>query len=186
MLKEDRLYFYEAEQYLRRNNMKRLIQFVIVSTFLLFAGITMANIQIVELINSKSSIQVGESFSVTAKYTTPSNNGAFGVGIRVHYDSNKLKFIGFKNSFAIGKVVQDNTPKDDTKQDYDHSTATDKYVVIAWGSTVNFWPNMPTPIDLSNLIFEAITSGETEILVSFSDVSEGYDSQAGSIAVLVE
>ena len=167
--------------------MKRLIQMAIVSTFILIAGITLANnIQIVELINNNTSIHVGEQFAVTTKYTTPLNEGSFGVGIRIHYDSTKLKFVGFKDTFAIGKILEDSIPKDDSKNDFDQSTDTDKYVVIAWGSTANYWPNMPTPVDLTDIMFESIASGTTEINVSFSEASNGYKTHAGTIAISVE
>jgi len=158
-----------------------------ISATVIFSAFTFAeNTQIVSLKSSKTNITAGQKFSVTAEYDTNEDAGSFGLGLRIHYDSTKVKFVGYKDSFLIGKILEDIVAKDDTKNDYDLSTETDKYIVIAWVSTADFWPNMPTPIKLSELLFEAIAPGSTSINASFSSVSSGFKSQSKSADIIIQ
>jgi len=167
----------------------RMLKYIMlfISSTIIFSNYTFAeNTQIVDLKPSTSNVSVGQKFSVTAEYNTQEDAGSFGLGLRIHFDSTKVKFVGFKDSFLLGKIVEDVVAKDDTRDDYDLSTATDKFVVIAWVATADFWPNMPTPIKLSDLLFEAITSGNTSINASFSSVSSGFKSQANSADIIIK
>jgi hypothetical protein len=159
---------------------------ILLATFV-FASFAFAEkTQIVNLTNTDKNITVGQKFTVTANYDTQSDEGSFGLGVRIHFDSNKVKFIGFKDSFIIGKTLEDTVAKDDTRSDFDQSTVTDKYVVIGWSATADFWPNMPTPVKLSDLLFEAIAPGGTQINVSFSSISSGYQSQANNVLIDIQ
>jgi len=157
----------------------------------LFVTLSFAQkVQLISLHSNETNVLVGQKIVITANYDVQADEnidtGALGLGLRVHFDSNKLKFVGYKNSFIIGKTVEDATINDDLKKDLDQSTATDKYVLIAWSSTAAFWPNMPTPVKLTDLVFEAIAPGSATVNVSFSSVSSGFEAKAESLVLDIQ
>ena len=141
--------------------------------------------QIVSLVSAEMPVYLSEPVNIEVNYSTTDLGKAFGIEIRLHYDSSKLEFIQFDNEDQnpIPTLI-DPQPKDDTS-DYDNDANTDQFVLISWGKTTENVPYTELPIKLVDLVFNAIGLGQANINVSISDVSEGYAGKAENTSVII-
>jgi hypothetical protein len=99
-----------------------------------------------------------------------------GLGLRVHFNSNAVESIAFKNIFDVDMVAFDHTPLADT-EDFDKNPATDKFLNVAWMNLDGLWPaGQRLPLDLSTVAIELKAGGDSLILnVSASSAAAGYE-----------
>jgi hypothetical protein len=141
------------------------------------------------VIPSESQLAVtaaGDSFSFDVDYSTASPLDATltGLGLRMHFDSDRLELQNISN--VLGKnFVQQQGPLNDTS-DFDGDAETDKYVLFAWSDPFGGnWPGA-LPATLFSPTFEAtsgFTSGETRINFSASSTAAGFSFDGTTVVV---
>ncbi|ETR66637.1 MAG: hypothetical protein OMM_05555 [Candidatus Magnetoglobus multicellularis str. Araruama] len=114
--------------------------------------------------------------TITANYSTSDNAKTRGIGVRFHYDTSKLMFMGF-HSVSLTPSVIEQTPLDDIG-DYDNDPSTDKYLLLQWSSPKMDWPENVMALKLADLNFIPQSSGQGNINISFLEVSYGYVGQS--------
>jgi len=81
----------------------------------------------------------GETLDFELRYgTDPATAELTGLGLRLHWDSNRVSFGGF-NPIANQALLGVGTPQPDTR-DFDANPATDRFVVVAWADPAAGWP----------------------------------------------
>ena len=142
--------------------------------------------QIVSVSNSPSAV-VGGQVSLNISYDVSTGDNALsGLGLRVHYDSATLEFIGMNNVLTTDIFI-DNFISEADANDFDGDAVTDRFVSIAWASIASGgWPKTDLPSDLFTINFSVMDSVSTETTpfttVNFSKTSSasGYEFVAPS------
>ena len=119
----------------------------------------------------------GETFSLSVMYNVSDGYTALaGVGIRIHYDSDKLEYFRSENVMAFGLL---STPleKDDINNS-DSDSKTDRMIIFCWADMDSNrdvrWPNEPLPIKLVDIFFKVSNDTlESSSSINFSFIS--YD-----------
>ncbi len=105
---------------------------------------------------SRTSItaSAGESFDLTVVYTADSETLP-GLGLKMFFDAEKLKFQGFKAAFSQGKLATDLQPKNSATMDHsDGDAATSFFINQAWILVDGQWPGEGRlPLDLYTVSF---------------------------------
>jgi len=120
-------------------------------------------------------IAPGASFDVNIEYTTSDNNSELsGLGLRIHYDSKKLKWLGLTNVLKDGYKGEDLEPKDDI-ENYDNDLLTDKRIQISWMDIGRKWTGSNLPERLFAAQFLVLNTPENyeniESMIRFSSSS---------------
>lgn len=144
--------------------------------------------QEVQLIPSKSTLALSESFYVTVRYNvSDADNTLTGIGLRIYYDSTKLIFNNFCDVFG-NPVGMDTSPQDDTGNT-DNDSTTNKYLGIAWADFGGNWPNQTLPLDTARVNFTVISTappGDCTMNVSYSSKASGYGFTPTNTSVTIE
>jgi len=128
----------------------------------------------------------GSSFTLDVQYQPTTGDGTTpddtltGLGVRIHYDSTKLTWNSFSNVLQTSIFAQDDTPQDDTVNDFDNDPSTDKFLTVAWTDFSGNWPGAGTsfPLTLFTVSFtadEGLVDGDTSsINFSSSSTAAGF------------
>ncbi len=126
----------------------------------------------------------GDTVVVSAKYTTadPVDATLSGLGLRVHFDSTALSFVGFENLFQtalqpFGQVVEQDTA------DFDNDAATDSFIATSWADFNQNFPGAETQL-LYDLLFTSIGGSDATVNFSVSSVAAGRTFVGESFAVV--
>ena len=143
-----------------------------------------ANYQVVEPAPATVAAAPGETAVVAARYDTSDANPALtGLGLRLHFTSSALRWVGFDRLLPDGLMAADAQPVADTA-DYDGDPATDAYVAVAWVSVVGQWP-AAVPTDLLAARFEVVGPTPSRVNFSASSTAAGYTFQSNSAVIAV-
>jgi len=137
--------------------------------------------QIIMPDSAEKSVSVGQEFGVNISYDVSDKNSSLtGLGLRIHYDSSALEFMGLSNVLSLNKIGESASPQDDSKN-ADNDGNTDKVLLISWVDISGSWPGS-LPSDLVTVNFKAKKASET--LINFTaDTAAGYSLQAQSVKV---
>ena len=98
-----------------------------------------------------------------------------GVGVRLHFDSRRLKFLGFESVLGQGLLGQDEQPAADLKN-ADRDPGTDKFVQAAWVDVSGDWPRgiaLPAQLLTARFLVVGKSAGTTYVRVSSSGTAAG-------------
>jgi hypothetical protein len=140
--------------------------------------------QHVRLHSSTMTAELNKPITITANYSTSDIAKTRGVGLRFHYDSSKLMFMGFQ-SVSLTPSVIDQTSFDDIAND-DNDPSTDQYVILKWSSPKMDWPENVMALKLADLNFTAHSLGQGNINISFLELSNGYIGKAENVSIIVD
>jgi transposase-like protein len=174
----------------QKNKAAYRVLYVIAISLSLFAAcpslLWATKYQEIYLLPANLNQSVGSAFTLSVMYDVSDNNNALaGVGIRIHYDSSKLNYIGYA-SIAPNNV---NAPfeKAEAPQSTDSDASTDRIITIAWADTnQNPWPGENLPYALVDLEFQVktgLSASDTSINTGFISVAEGYSGQSENATV---
>lgn len=120
-------------------------------------------------------VAANQSFSADIDYSVsaPETTTEFGLGLRIHFDSNKLSFNQLSNVFATALQPIGNVQDD--VSDYDNNPDTDKYIVVAWVDSTGQWDGNATnpaqPLLTANFTANANFTDSTHIRFTASATS---------------
>jgi len=132
----------------------------------------------------------GSGFTLSAFYeVSDGDNMLTGLGVRFHFDSRNLQFMGYSNILQTGLISTGDQPGNDVLN-LDDDPETDKYVSIGWVSFTNppNWPGATLPLELAKLDFvvdEEALDGPTPVNVSFSRKAAGYTTSSTDATINV-
>lgn len=153
---------------------KYLMSAAVVAT-LGWSGTGLAAEQIVAPTPQSQAKSAGDAVSFTVSYSTanPNNPNLTGLGLRVHFNSSKVTYVGLTNLLQTG-LLGVGTPEADT-QDFDNDPLTDQFVLVAWVDFNGHWPGTePTQLFTANFTAAAGSFGSTNIRFSASSTAQGY------------
>ena len=133
--------------------------------------------QIITLSTPNPQLISEDPFLITVNYDTDTaDNTLSGVGLRIHFDSSELEFIGTDSFFPtnlFGSVT-------DAAEDIDDGDAnTDRYLTLSYVDFAARWPNTSLPQELAQLSFETLSAYDgSQVNVTFSSTASGYTGQA--------
>ena len=140
--------------------------------------------QVVEPTAATLAAAPGESVVVAARYHTSDANPALtGLGVRVHFNTSALRWVGFDHLLPTGLVAADAQPMADTA-DADGDPDTDAYVAVAWVSMAGQWPAV-LPSDLFAARFEVTGQTPTRVNFSASSTASGYAFRSDSAVIAI-
>jgi hypothetical protein len=133
----------------------------------------------------------GQSIRISLNYdTSDGDNQLLGIGIRVHYSSEILTFVGTENAVANHLYANGDGPYQD-ESDFDNDLSTDKYIIFGWSSLISNWPDVSLPASLVDVVFNAdlgiIDQTSITTPINFSKVSstESYNFGATNYTLTV-
>jgi beta-glucanase (GH16 family) len=134
--------------------------------------------QTVSVSNSPNAV-IGGQVSVEIAYNVSTNDNALtGLGLRVHYDSSVLEFIGINNLLATDNFINSNASEADN-EDFDGNPETDRFVLFAWASLFGSWPGTELPVNLLTINFTVNSSLDADA-VQFTSIDFSSNSNATS------
>jgi len=118
---------------------------------------------------------LGEDVLISVKYDTSDNNSNLtGLGLRMHYNSSELTFLGFDSLFETNNILAINLQD---SSNFDNDEFTDSYISLSWASAYLDWPgNLPK--ELFSARFEVADDEALEVSqINFSSISTavGYE-----------
>lgn len=129
----------------------------------------------------------GTPLDLSLDYDTSDGNSELtGLGVRMHWDSNRLRFSGLNRDDLFdytGMIAGMNAAcQDDTETDYDGDPCTDCSAQAAWVDVDGLWPGR-VPITLLTTRFTSrLEPGETTLIrFSRGGTALGYDFDAPSV-----
>lgn len=136
--------------------------------------------------NASLTVKEGQAIDLAFQYEssegTPSPAGLM---LKLHWDSSKLSFKELTEVLAVNHLGVSPVMMD--KQDADHNSDTDQYVVLSWLDHENVsWPsNVSLPAALFSASFEPVAggSGSTHVTLSSHFNSPGYTLQTQSVSI---
>ena len=150
----------------------------------IFAGYAWAadQVQTVSPGSVQMTVGAGQDFEVNLNYgVSDEDNSLSGLGLRIHYDSSALDWMGFSDVFPVSKIGQSVSPQDDSTN-ADNDAGTDKIVMISWAALSGNWPGSGLPLDLGSVNFKAKAGGNTVVNLTASTAA-GYGFQADPVGV---
>ncbi|KPA12506.1 hypothetical protein MHK_007286, partial [Candidatus Magnetomorum sp. HK-1] len=126
-----------------------------------------ASYQKVYLSPSDVNKSIGSELVVSVMYdVSDDNNKLAGVGVRFHYDSSKLEYLGHSNEFAFG-LMSSPLEKLEDPMKTDSDPETDRMIVTGWASIQqSSWPGQDLPVKLIDYTFKVksgIDSSDTSL-----------------------
>lgn len=111
-------------------------------------------------------------------YTTSDNNpNLTGIGFQLHFDANKLQWLGADNIYSDSLFDSSITPSNDVA-DGDSDASTTEYILTGWAGLQSQWPGEVLPVTLFTAKFkvnESLSLGDsTTIRFSPVDTADGY------------
>jgi hypothetical protein len=161
--------------------LKNLIQILVI--LMCASGTALGEDQIVSLFHAGgTAISEGDLVTINVQYTTSDTNNMLNtLGVRIHYDSSKLEYVGLKETFLTGIMVKNPLPQNEREVDSDGDEATDKIIILSYFSIAGDWPDAALPLKLGNLVFKV--KGDTTINVTKVSVNNGYGFQGNGTAI---
>jgi hypothetical protein len=161
--------------------LKNLIQILVI--LMCASGTALGEDQIVSLFHAgNTAISEGDLVTINVQYTTSDTNNMLNtLGVRIHYDSSKLEYVGLKEAFLNGIMVKNPLPQNEREGDSDGDETTDKVIIMSYYSIAGDWPYTALPLKLGNLVFKA--KGDTTINVTKVSVNNGYGFQANGTGI---
>jgi len=153
-----------------------------------------AEFQSITLQTDISSLKPLDQFTITVQYDVSDKKNTTGLGIAIHFDSEKINISDndISNVFAYGKsgkpLISDESKIENLKE---NDPNTDKAVIFFWSVlSGGNWPivsdSVSLPLNLANLKFTALKKFDmTTINVSYTTLAIGYDFKSTSITVPV-
>ena len=137
--------------------------------------------QIITLSTPNPQLTSEDQFLITVNYNTDTaDNTLSGIGLRIHFDSSELQFIGTDSLFStsiFGSVT-------DVTEDVDDGDAnTDRYITLRYADFLAAnWPNTDLPQELAQLRFAALPDYDgSQVNVTFSSTATGYTGQSAPL-----
>ncbi len=132
----------------------------------------------------------GDIATITVSYSTSDDNQElFGLGLRVHFDSAKLTWLGFDNVLQHGLISQDLQPVPDSG-DHDGDTQTSHYLTTIWRAAGSAWPEGELPAALYQVRFrlaaDLAAGSETLLRFSADETAQGYELAADPVQITVQ
>jgi len=131
-------------------------------------------------------VRPGLAVSIAVDYGTAGvvDETLTGLGLRMHYDSTQLAFVGLEDVLDKDLLAQ-GTPEADT-QDFDGNTATDRFVHVAWMDASAEWPGegtTPAHLLTARFIIPDGLSETTWMTFSTSSAATGYSLEAQPVSL---
>jgi len=141
--------------------------------------------QVVKILTDDDSlVKSGERIVVYATYNVTNGEKVTGIGIQIHYNSQKLQLVSIDSFYAEGD--QGSVQKNDDYND-DNDTMTDRIIVMAWSSLGgNSWPWKELPIELVRMTFivpNEATPGRTWLNVTATSTPGDYSFDGRNLQV---
>ncbi|MDF1734251.1 MAG: VWA domain-containing protein [Minwuia sp.] len=147
-------------------------------------GVEDAAFQLVTPVVGGSISGSGETVVVSAEYTTadPVDASLSGLGLRVHFDSTALSFVGFENLLQtalqpFGQVVELDT------SDFDNDASTDSFIATNWADFGQNFPGVETQL-LYDALFTSVNGSDATVNFSASSTAGGRIFVGESFAVV--
>lgn len=147
-------------------------------------GVEDAAFQIVTPVVGGAIAASGEGVVVSAEYTTadPVDASLSGLGLRVHFDSTALSFVGFENLLQtalqpFGQVVELDTA------DFDNDATTDSFIATNWADFGQNFPGVDTQL-LYDVLFTSVNGADATVNFSASSTAGGRTFVGESFAVV--
>ncbi|CAN2039968.1 exported hypothetical protein [Candidatus Magnetomoraceae bacterium gMMP-15] len=125
--------------------------------------------QIVTPVPQNQQADSNQAISIDINYSTanPEDETLNGLGIRIHWNSNRITFVNLTNVFETNLVGQ-GSPENDT-QNFDNDPDTDRFVLVAWADTLTgSWPDEALPIRLYTANFTTAAAFNSSTVINFS------------------
>lgn len=148
----------------------------IVLVTLLFSAVISAKEQSVS-IASNGEWSPGLVSHITIEYQATNDAATSGLGLRIHFNSYELSFVGFESLLSDSLVAQSAASLPDIN-DYDNNPNTDKYILIAWADINSRWPSViSSPVVLADIAFtaEEFLGRGPVIELSAASVANGFE-----------
>ena len=156
---------------------------LIISSLLVTAGYSSAQVQTVTGTLSIAELSAGQTTSLTVTYQATDDAKVTGLGLRLHYDSSVLEMGDYTD--RLRESAQPFQIKDDTS-DFDSDPKTDKYFLTSWADTSgDGWPfEAVQPATLYAVPLTAISgfNGST-LKFTTSSTAAGYSFESTDVAV---
>lgn len=150
---------------------------ILLSLLLIRIRPALAQKQVISVVPSSFYHSVGDAFIITVNYdVTDGNKYLTGLGINVHFNSNKLDYTGYINFLNKGDMNSIPILLEDTS-DEDKNKATDMKINISWVSISSQWPSEDLPAILAKLNFKVkqdAEKGDTPINISVFEHEADY------------
>ncbi|MEA1053114.1 thrombospondin type 3 repeat-containing protein [Lamprobacter modestohalophilus] len=146
----------------------------------------LAQTQQLSLDPAAQSAPAGTPVSIAIDYQASDANAALsGLGLRLHWDSTRLRFTGFSDLAGLDQAGIDTRCLADASN-LDGDAATDCYALIAWASLAGDWPGtLPTRL-LSAQFESRLAAGQTtQVHLTAADTAAGYAFSATSAQVTI-
>jgi len=97
--------------------------------------------QIVSLSPDNLTINPNDEFKIIANYDiTDNNQSTSSLGIRIHFDSQKLELKGVDHFFSTGSLNDEPVVQNETIEQSDENPLTDKIVLLSYAGIKEGWP----------------------------------------------
>jgi len=137
--------------------------------------------QVVSPVVAATPLTVGQQLNVAVNYDVqdPAANAPTGLGLRLHYDSNVLRFD------ALSNVLQDGfSASEDRLEDVDDGNIrTDRVVNILWLKLVGGWPSNSLPASLLTAQFTSLATVDSSAVNFTGETSPGYSFTSMPVAI---
>ncbi|WP_016955191.1 Calx-beta domain-containing protein [Catenovulum agarivorans] len=110
-------------------------------------------------------------------------SGLDGLGVRIHYNSQLVKFDSFSNIYATDFVFETLTPVQDFA-DFDYDSRTDSYVELRWSKLTSDWLAPNKALAGINFTVLAQPTQNSKINFSASQLSVGYELATQPVIVM--
>lgn len=154
---------------------------------LLLSGLAGAAEQRITPTPAEPMLDAGQALALSVGYTTaePCSGSLMGLGLRIHWDSTRLTFVGLTDVLQNGLVAVGEIEDDWLDADLDR--ATDKSLLVAWGDIAGDWPGGACPeLSLVTAGFRANAgfASDTAIRFSTSSSNSGFRFEAAPAIVI--
>jgi hypothetical protein len=141
--------------------------------------------QIISVEPSNLNVLPNGELDFDVKYSTadPVDETLTGLGLRLHFNSDKLTFNNASN--VLGDDLFGSVSVVDDTEDFDENPNTDKFVLASWASFSGQWPGEgDTPATLYTANFTATDDfNSTAINFTASSTAAGYELDADSVRI---
>ena len=164
---------------------------IVIGLYLVLIGYAdvQAKDQIVTPEPGSISVAPGEELTFSVKYdVSDGDNELIGIGVRLHYDSRILEFVGADKVFGKGSLGVTSPQDDIGNQDGDDNT--DKIIIGAWMDLTNVgWPGEALPLGLFDAKFkvgDSASACNTHINFSASSTAPSHSFSSNSLCVAID
>jgi len=162
----------------------KILLFSIFLNVLLGSKPIIAANQMVSLEPQDLTCNLGDKIQIKSIYSTSDDSKTFGLGVRFHFDSSKLEFIGFSDILQSPPIANESIPTYDF-ENFDEDASTDQFVLLSWFAFSESFPYTTMPTTLALVAFFAISQGDTSINVSFKLLADGYSGKSSNATITI-